>query len=99
MNLQALMKQAQKMQKDVVNIKEEIEKETFTGESSLVKVEMNGKRELISVKIETKSNFDQDDIEMIEDMVVLSVNDAIKKINKEYELKMGNQASALGGLF
>lgn len=94
MNLQSLMKQAQSMQKNIIDSKSKIESETFTGKSELVSVIMNGKKELVSVKIEKSSNLQQDDIEVLEDMIVIAVNDALNKINKEIEEKLGSQAGA-----
>ncbi len=95
MNLQALMKQAQSMQKNIMDSKSKIEAMTFVGESELVEVTMSGKKEVISVKIKS-TDLDKDDIEILEDMIVIATNDAIRKINKEIEDKMGSQAGALG---
>ena len=63
MNLQALMKQAQNMQKKVMESKNEIEKKEYKGESELVEVIMNGNREVLSAKIKIDS-LDKDDIEI-----------------------------------
>ncbi len=97
MNLQALMKQAQSMQKNIMNSKAEIESMTFTGKSELVEVKMNGKREVLSVKIKGEE-LEKDDIEILEDMIAIATNDALEKIDKEIENKMGSQAGALSGL-
>lgn len=98
MNIQQMMKQAQKMQKDMMSAKDEISKTIFLGESALVHVKMNGDREIISVKIDSKE-IDIDDLELIEDMVMIAVNDAIKKINIETENKMGKYTQGMPGLF
>ncbi len=98
MNLQALMKQAQSMQKNIMDSKSKIEAMEFIGESELVEVKMNGKKEVISVKIKS-DELEKDDIEILEDMITLAVNDAISKINKEINDKMGSQAGAFGDLF
>ena len=98
MNLQALMKQAQSMQKNLMASKEKIEAMEFTGTSELVEVKMSGKKEVISVKIK-ETELEKDDIEILEDMIVIAMNDAINKVNKEIEAKMGSQASGLQGLF
>ena len=95
MNLQALMKQAQSMQKNLMASKEKIEAMEFTGTSELVEVKMSGKKEVISVKIK-ETELEKDDIEILEDMIVIAMNDAINKINKEIESKMGSQASKKG---
>lgn len=96
MNLQALMKQAQSMQKNIMNTKSKIDAMTFTGKSELVEVTMNGKREVLSVKIK-ETELEKDDIEILEDMIVIATNDALNKINKEINDKMGSQAGALEG--
>ena len=98
MNMQAMLKQAQKMQKDMLNTKEEINKMVFTGESSFVKVEVNGNKELLSVKIDSES-MDKDDIELLQDMLVVAVNDAMKKVDAETEKKMGKYTQGMPGLF
>lgn len=98
MNLQALMRQAQSMQKNIMDSKTKIEAMEFIGESELVEVKMSGKKEVISVKIKS-SELEKDDIEILEDMITLAVNDAISKINKEINDKMGSQAGAFGDLF
>lgn len=98
MNIQQMMKQAQKMQKDMMISKDEISKTIFEGESSLVHIKMNGEREIISVKIDF-NDIEKEDMEIIEDMVLIAVNDAIKKINKETEDKMGKFTQGMPGLF
>lgn len=98
MNIQALMKQAQAMQKNLMDSKKKIEEMTFEGTSELVKVKMNGKREILSVKIKEDTHLEQDDFEILEDMVMIAVNDALKKVEQEINSKLGSQAGALGGL-
>lgn len=97
MNLQSLMKQAQAMQSKMMSAKSKIDEMTFIGKSELIEIEMNGKREVLSAKIKSE-NLEKDDIEILEDMIVIATNDAIKKIDKEIEDKLGSQAGALGGL-
>ncbi len=96
MNMQNLMAQAQKMQRDMQKKKEEIDSTLFTGKSELVEVVLNGKKEMVSIKF--KEGIDVDDIEMLEDMVVLASKDATQQIDKAIEEKMGSFGS-LGGLF
>lgn len=98
MNIQAMIKQAQKLQKDMMGAKEEIDNTIFYGKSSLVNVEMNGKKELLKVKIESKE-LGNDDIEILEDMILIAVNDAIRKIDQATEEKMGKYTKGLPGLF
>jgi hypothetical protein len=98
MNMQNLMAQAQKMQRDIQKKKDEIDKTSFTGNSELVEVVFNGKKEMTSIKIKA-DKLDNEDIEMLEDMIVLACKDAIKKVDNEIESKLGNMASGLNGLF
>ena len=98
MTIPALMKQAQAMQKNLMDSKKKIEEMTFEGISELVTVKINGKREVISVKIKENMNLEQEDIEILEDMIILAMNDALKKVEKEINNKLGSQAGALGGL-
>ena len=98
MNIQAMMKQAQALQKDMMKTKKEIDEKEFTGESSLVKITLLGSMEVKSVKIDNSSSLDADDIEMLEDMIMVAFNEAIKKIDDETENKMGKFAS-IPGLF
>ena len=95
--MQSLMKQVQSMQKQMLDSKSKIEAKTFEGNSELVKVEMNGKREVLSVKIKDEE-LSSDDLEILEDMIVIAMNDALRKIEKEINDKLGSQAGALGGL-
>lgn len=98
MNIQALMKQAQNMQKDMLKIKEEIEAMKFEASSSLVKVVVNGKKEVISVTIDKENNIEKDEIEMVEDMLMIALNNAFEKVDKTTEEKMG-KFSNIPGLF
>ena len=97
MNMQAMMKQAQALQRDMLKAKEEIDSTEFVGESSLVKVTMLGSKEAVSVEINAES-LDSDDIEALQDMIVLAINDANKKIDKATEDKMGKFGN-IPGLF
>lgn len=97
MNMQSLMAQAQKMQRDIQKKKEEIEEMNFEVKNDLVTVVFNGKREMVSIKV--KENLDLSDIELLEDMIVLASKEAIKKINAVYDEKLGALGSGLGGLF
>ena len=97
MNMQKLMQQAQKMQRDMQKNQEELEKMNFTGTYEWVEVVLNGKKEMISCKI-NHENLDNEDLEMLQDFIVLAVNDAVKKVDAEYNNKMGQYSSMLGGL-
>lgn len=93
MNMQAMMQQAQKLQRDMMKAKNEIDEKEFTSTQGFLTIEMKGNKEVTSVKID-KENLDKDDIEMLEDLISLAVNDNVKKIEKETESKMGK----FGGL-
>ena len=98
MNIQAMMKQAQKMQNDMMKEKAVIDETIYEGKSSLVSVKMKGTKELISVKIDADT-LEKEDIEMLEDMIVVAINEATKKIDAETEQKMGKFTQGLPGLF
>ena len=99
MNMQALMKQAQAMQRDITNIKNEIDSSVFEGKSSLVSVQVKGTKEIIKVSIdEGAKDLVVDDLSMLEDMVVLALNDAFSKVDKVTEEKMGKYSSMMPGL-
>ncbi len=96
MNMQQIMQQAQRMQRDITKKKEEIDKMEFLGKSEWVEIVFNGKREIKSFKI--LKEIDGDDKEMLEDMIMIAIKDAFSKIDKESESKLGSYAS-MSGLF
>ncbi len=97
MNMQALMQQAQKMQRDLTKKKEELNAKEFTGSSELVEVIFTGDKKVKSIKI--KDGIDTDDIEVLEDMLTIAINEAMNKIDAEAEKIMGPYGNQLGGLF
>ena len=99
MNMQALMRQAQNLQKDMMKAQDEIDKTEFVGESSLVKITMKGNREVTKVEISKQDSLSEEDIEMLEDMILLAVNDANKKIEEFTNKKMGKFGNSMPGLF
>lgn len=82
-NMQALMRQAQKMQEDIARKKEELDNTEFTSSvgGGMVEIKMLGNRTLKSIKIKPEV-VDPDDVEMLEDLVVSAVNDCISQIAK-----------------
>ena len=84
-----MMKQAQKLQKDMMKVKEEIDSTEFVGESSLVKVTIKGTKEVVKVEIDKSNSLDSDDLEMLEDMIMVALNEANKKVDEMTENKMG----------
>jgi len=99
MNIQALMKQAQTLQKDMMQAKEEIDNMEFTGTSSFVTVLVKGDKTVKKVTI-NNDELTSDDKEIIEDMLVVALNDAFKQIDAVTEQKMGKFNNMMpGGLF
>lgn len=98
MNMQALMQQAQRMQKDLMKKKDEIGKKEFVGKSELVEVVFNGNKELISINIKKDHSLEVEDIEILEDMIKIAVKDALNKVDKEINEKMGAATGPLSGL-
>ena len=98
MNIQAMMKQAQKLQKDMMKEKNEIDQTVFEGKSSFVTVEVNGKKEILKFKIDCDS-LDKDDIEALEDMAVVALNEAMVKVDRLTEQKLGKYTQGMPGLF
>ena len=96
MNIQAMMKQAQKLQQDMMKAKEEIDNKTFFGKSSLVTVEVKGNKIISKIHIES---IDSDDLELLEDMIVVAINDAMHQIDKEIEEKLGKYTQGMPGIF
>jgi nucleoid-associated protein EbfC len=91
MNLQQMMKQAQKMQEAMAKEMEALRVDATAG-GGIVKVEMNGTKELLSVKIDPEA---ASDVEMLQDLIVAAVNECGRKIDEVMQNKLG---SALGGL-
>lgn len=99
MNMQNLMAQAQRMQRDIQKKQEEINKTEYEASSGAVNIKINGKKEIISIKIDKSIINDADDIEALEDMLKIAFNEVINKVNKDTESKMGVYAKGLNGLF
>ena len=98
MNMQAIMQQAQKMQRDITKKKEELNAKEFVGNSELVEVKFTCDKKLISVTIK-QDNLSSDDKEILEDMFTIAVNNAMQKIDEETEKILGAYGNQLGGLF
>ena len=80
-NMQAMLKQAQKMQEDMAEKQAELEEQEYevAAGGGVVNVKINGKKEILSVKIDPEV-VDPDDIETLEDLIVAAVNEGIKKV-------------------
>ena len=98
MNMQAMMKQAQALQRDMLKAKEEVDNSEFVGESSLVKVTVKGTKEVVKVEIDSNESLDKDEIEMLQDMILVAVNEANKKVDAALDKKMGKFGN-IPGLF
>ena len=80
-NMQAMLKQAQKMQEGMANMQAELEEREYevAAGGGVVGVKINGKKEILSVKIDPEV-VDPDDVETLEDLIVAAVNEAIKRV-------------------
>ena len=99
MNMNNLMAQAQKMQKDIQRKQEEINSMTFIGESEWVEATLKGNKSIVKIYIKNKNTMDEEDLECLEDMIKLAINDAYSKIDAEIEKKLGMYGKLAGGLF
>ena len=97
MDINKLMQQAQAMQKQLEKANEQINATEFEGSASngLVKVVVNGENKVLSVSIDP-SILNPEDVEMIEDLVMIAVNDAIVKADNLKKERFGSMASAMG---
>ena len=97
MNMQTLMREAQKMQKELQKTQGELASSNYEGSSSCVKVVLNGNKDIISIKINS-NDFDVEDIELLEDMIMMAFKDALKKVDADKEKKLGKYGQGLTGL-
>lgn len=98
MNMQNLMAQAQRMQREITAKKEELEKMEFIGKSEWVEITFNGARVIQNVKIIKEGNIESEDKEILEDMIQIATKDAFIQINNAMTEKLGQYAGALNGL-
>lgn len=97
MNMQALLKQAQNMQRDITNVQKEINEMEFIGKNGLVTVTVNGTRNIKSIKIQEDDDL-KEDLSILEDMIVLAINDAFKQIDDITQKKLGKYANMMPGI-
>ena len=99
-NMNNLMKQAQRMQRQMEEKTKEMEDKEFeaTAGGGAVTVKVSGKREILSVKL-TEEVVDSDDIEMLEDLIVAATNEALRKMDEENSQMMQQLTGGLGGMF
>ena len=102
MNQAAMMKQAQKMQQEMLRMQEEMENKTYSATSGggMVTAEVNGKHEVVSLMVKPEA-VDPDDVEMLQDMVIAAVNEATRAADAEAANNMSRLTGGLnlGGLF
>ncbi|MBO2527169.1 MAG: YbaB/EbfC family nucleoid-associated protein [Clostridiales bacterium] len=97
-----MIKQAQKMQQDMLKMQEELEAKEYeaTAGGGMVTARVSGKHELVSLRINPEA-VDPEDVEMLQDMVVAAVNEAMRKADAETSQNMARLTGGLnlGGLF
>ena len=102
MNQAAMMKQAQKMQQEMLRMQEEMESKTWsaTAGGGMVTACVNGKHEVVDLKINPEA-VDPDDVEMLQDMILAAVNEAMRTADAEAAQNMSRLTGGinLGGLF
>ena len=102
MNQAAMMKQAQKMQQEMLRMQEEMETKTYsaTAGGGMVKAVVNGKHEVQELEINPEA-VDPDDVEMLQDMVIAAVNEAMRTADTDSANSMSKLTGGLnlGGLF
>ena len=100
-NMQQLMRQAQKMQQQMQEAQEQLDAAEYeaTSGGGMVSVKVSGKRELLELTIKPEA-VDPDDVEMLQDLILAAVNEALRTGEKAREDAMGKMAPAgMGGMF
>ena len=93
MNIQDMMKQAQKMQEELQKQMEQTVVEAAAG-GGIVAVQMNGKKQLMSIEIDPEV-MSGDDREMLQDLIVAAVNEATRRVDEQMQGQLGSLASGL----
>ena len=96
-DMNALMRQAQKMQEDMKSKQAELEAAEYTGSASgeMVTVRMNGKHEILGITIKPEA-VDPEDVEMLQDFIISAVNEALRQAEEAMDGKMNALTSGLG---
>lgn len=99
-NMQQLMKQAQKMQQDMAKAQQELEDQEYSASSGggVVTVTVTGSKEVKAIKISPEV-VDPDDVEMLEDLVLAAVREAMETAEKNAQEKMGKISPNMPGMF
>lgn len=95
-NMNSVIKQAQKMQEEMERVQEEMEQKTVEASAGggMVEITANGKKEILSVKIKPEA-VDPEDVETLEDLVMVAVNDALKKAD---DMMTEGMSAVTGGI-
>lgn len=98
-NMNNLMKQAQRMQRQMEETTRELEEKEYSASAGggAVTVTVSGKKEVLSVKL-AEEVVDPDDIEMLQDLIVAATNEALRKMEEESQAAMSKLTGGLGGL-
>jgi len=98
-NMQQLMRQAQKMQQMMTEAQEKLDAMEYeaTSGGGMVSVKVSGKRELLSITIDPQV-VDPDDVEMLQDLIMAAVNEALRKGEETRETTMSKMAPGMGGM-
>ena len=97
MNMQMIMKQMQKVQKDILNKKEKLEEKEYNYSNSLVEVTALGNKKIKKIRI--KEYVEKDDLETLEDMIMNALENVFKEIDEESEKEMSQYSNMVPGLF
>ncbi|MFI3173705.1 MAG: YbaB/EbfC family nucleoid-associated protein [Bacillota bacterium] len=99
MNMQHLMKQAQKMQQQMAEKQEEFAEKSWevTSGGGAIKVKIAGNKEIQELKLDPDV-VDPDDVEMLEDLVLSAVNEAIRQVEEAYNNELGKLTGGMGGM-
>lgn len=103
-NMQAMLKQAQKMQEDMENLQAELDEREYdiTAGGGVVSVKINGRKEVLAIDIKPEI-VDPDDVETLSDILVAAVNEAIKRVEDTNSAEMqkvtGSLSMGMPGLF
>ena len=102
MNQAAMMKQAQKLQQEMIRMQQEQEAKTYTAKAGggMVSATVSGKHELVNLEINPEA-VDPDDVEMLQDMILAAVNEAMRSADTDAANNMSRLTGGmnLGGLF
>ena len=98
-NMNNLMKQAQRMQRQMEETTKELEEKEYSASAGggAVTVTVSGKKEVLSVKL-AEEVVDPNDIEMLQDLIVAATNEALRKMEEESQAAMSKLTGGLGGL-